>query len=541
MGRKNKANISNTESQIDEIVEVKNATDVSLENISLSIGKIRILESASLKLAYGRKYGLVGINGVGKSTLLRAMYNRTIDNMPNIEMFYVEQENPASEVETVYETVIRSSSKRSELLQLQYSIEKKMENNEDVNMDIYNRVLDELSAIGADQDDAKVSKILRGMGFEENDIHRPTASFSGGWRMRVSIAKALFLEPTLLLLDEPTNHLDLNAVLWLSNYLATWKNTVFVVSHDKDFLNEVCTDIVQITERKLNYFKGDYNMFKDMEMQLLKKRTDDWVEFEKKIKQMQKKSTSKKDIAEYTKKHGCEKPPKPYRVRINFPDVGDIGIPVLEARHVDFSYGDKKIFSGLDFGIDLHSRITVVGRNGAGKSTFIKLLAKEIEPSTGEIYHNHKMRVGYFHQHNIEYLPLEQSAVEYLKSLDDDLVDQDARKYLGGIGLEGSLHLKPIKLLSGGQKSRVALAGIFVLKPHVVLLDEPTNHLDIETIESLIDAVNSFNGGVVMVTHNVDLITNTKCVLWELDEGELNETTFEVYKHKLLSVLDEDQ
>jgi len=539
MGRKNKSKkISNAEDRFNELVDTKNATDISLENISLSIGKVKILDSTSLKLSYGRKYGLVGINGVGKSTLLRAMYNRTLDDMPNIDMFYVEQENPASDVETVYETVISSSSKRSELLQMQYALEKKMENDDDVDMELYNRVIDELSAIGADQDEAKVNKILRGMGFEEDEIHKPTISFSGGWRMRISIAKALFLEPTLLLLDEPTNHLDLNAVLWLSNYLSSWKNTVFVVSHDKDFLNEVCTDIVHITEKKLYYYKGDYNMFKSMESQLLKKRNDDWTSFEKRIKHMQKKGTTKKEIMEYTKKHGCERPPKPYRVRINFPEVGDIGIPVLEVRHVDFSYSNKKIFSNLDFGIDLNSRITIVGRNGTGKSTFIKLLAKELKPSAGEIYYNHKMRVGYFHQHNIEHLPLEQSAVDYLKSLDNELIDQDARKYLGGIGLEGSLHLKPIKVLSGGQKSRVALAGIFVIRPHVVLLDEPTNHLDIETIESLIDAVNNFSGAVVMVTHNVDLITDTRCALWELDQGELKETTFVEYKNKLLFELE---
>ena len=530
--------ISDSESESDdENLANNNTKDLILENISVNVPGKTLLRETDVRFVYGRRYGIIGKNGAGKTTLLRSLVNKTFKTPKNMDIFYVEQEVIASNTVTAYESVLESNSKRSKLLIEQNRLEKLMENNDSSKLlEKYTKVSTELEGMGADKDESIIRKILFGLGFSTHSQNKPTLSFSGGWRMRLSIARALYLQPHLLLLDEPTNHLDLNASIWLTNYLTyTWKNSLVVISHDKDFLNEICTDIIHLTEHKLNYYKGNYNQYKQMFIQQGVNREKEWTKIEKKKKEMQKTGKTKKEVNEFMEKSNHLKPEKPYEVHISFAPVASINIPVMEIKDIDFGYDNKElIYKKMNFGLDMDSRITIVGANGVGKSTLLKLVAKELEPTSGEVFHNSRLRLGYYHQHTIEYLPLDETPVEFIMGLDNDITIQDARKYLGMIGLEGKLHTKKIELLSGGEKSRVALVAIFVEKPHIILFDEPTNHLDIETVEALVKAIKEYNGGVIMVTHDVDLIVETDCILWEINNGKIKETTYDAYHDRIL-------
>jgi ATP-binding cassette, subfamily F, member 1 len=513
--------------------------DIILENISLSVPNKQLLIKTDVRFAVGRKYGLIGRNGSGKTTLLQALTNGDL-KVKDKDIFYVEQAAKASE-DTLYQVVIKSNKKRYSLINEHNKLSKKIEESDitDEEMIRYDELGEELESIGADKDESIVKRILVGLGFSKDKHDNPTSSFSGGWRMRISFAQALYMQPEFLFLDEPTNHLDLNATIWLTNYLSNeWKKTLVVVSHDKDFLNEVCTDIVLLFEQSLIYYTGNYDNHKKMFEQQVTHRESEWNKFQKKVKEMQKRKT-KKAVQEFKKKSDILPRIKPYRVRINFPQVPLINRPVVEVKNIEFGYTDDNIiYKELDFSIDMESRITIVGPNGIGKSTLLKLVAEELKPSKGEVFHNHRLRLEYYHQHTIDYLPLDKTPIEYIQSLDNELSIQDVRKHLGHIGLDGSHHNKKLNILSGGQKARIALVAIFVRKPHIILLDEPTNHLDIETIEALVESLNKYNGGVVMVTHDIELILGIDSVLWEVTEEGIDKTTYEKYQDKILNELD---
>lgn len=520
MGRKTKIEVTNN--------------DISLENIDVKVPKKTLLENTDLKLTYGRKYGLIGINGIGKSTLLKYIYNRTLNVPKSIDIYYVDQEVKSDDKITVFETVISSNTVRQQLVDKANKLEKQIGSDEKL-IEQYNNVLEELNAINANKDESIVRTILHGLGFTPEGQNKVISSFSGGWRMRISLAKALYLKPTVLLLDEPTNHLDLNANIWLTDYLDTqWKNTLFVVSHDKDFLNEVCTDIVHMSELKLNYYTGNYDQYKKMYVQQIKKRDSDWNKYRKALKNIKKKG-NKDEIERFIKKKKVDPPPKPYKIHIEFGDVLELKNPIIEMTNVNFKYEDKYIIEGLTINIDKESRMTIVGNNGVGKSTFIKLLVKELNPinEDGDVHHDNRLRFSYYHQHSIDYLPLDLTPIEYIYKL-SKLDIQIIRRKLGSIGLEGKLHNTPIKLLSGGQKSRVSFVEMQLTNPHMIILDEPTNHLDIETVEALIDAINKYNGCVIMVTHDIELITKTYSDIYELKDGSLEKTTYEKYRDKIL-------
>lgn len=555
MGKKNKRNKiqvindhdsdSNSDSDSDTGLD-NNLKDISVYNLSVRVPGKTLIKDSVFKLSHGHRYGLIGINGSGKSTLLRQIATNEIKIPKNIDKYYVEQEVEASDKDTLYETVIKANTKRSTLLKEQRTLENKLESGDNSVLKKHQKICDELEAIGASKDESIVKKILYGLGFFDADYDKPTKSFSGGWRMRISLAKALYLKPTLLLLDEPTNHLDLNATIWLKSYLIDeWKGTLLVVSHDRDFLDEISTDMIHLFEQKLDYYRGNYTSYLVMFEQKVKHRDKEWNRVMKRKKEMHRKSKPKKEVDEMLKKENVMPRIEPYEVKVYIDKVMELSIPVLEVKNVDFGYHeDKLIYKDLSFGLDQNSRITIVGANGIGKSTLLKLIAKEINPSNGQdhVFHNHRLRLGFYHQHTIDYLPSDKTPIEFILSLDSELSEQDVRKYLGRIKLEGDAHKRNISCLSGGQKSRVALVAIFLSKPHIILFDEPTNHLDIETVDALIDGITSYNGGVVMVTHDIDLIRRTNCVLWEVTrEGKIQETTYDDYSNKILDEMTSDK
>lgn len=381
--------------------------------------------------------------------------------------------------------------------------------------------------------------------------------------MRVSLAKALFLEPTLLLLDEPTNHLDLNAVIWLDNYLQGWKKTLLIVSHDQSFLDNVCNEIIHLDQQKLHYYKGNYSMFKKMYVQKKKEMIKEYEKQEKRIKEMKahgqsKKQAEKKQKEVLTRKQEKNRnrvqkneedegptellqKPREYIVKFSFPDPPPLQPPILGLHNVTFAYpGQKPLFTNCDFGIDLSSRVAIVGPNGVGKSTFLKLLTSDLQPQHGDVKKNYRLRIGRFDQHSGEHLTAEETPAEYLMRL-FDLPYEKARKQLGTFGLVSHAHTIKMKDLSGGQKARVALAELCLNAPDVVILDEPTNNLDIESIDALADAINEYNGGVIIVSHDERLIRETDCTLWVIEDQTINEVDgdFDDYRKELLDSLGE--
>ncbi|XP_033929439.1 ATP-binding cassette sub-family F member 1 isoform X2 [Melopsittacus undulatus] len=539
---------------------LENASDIKLEKFSISAHGKELYVNADLYIVAGRRYGLVGPNGKGKTTLLKHIANRALSIPPNIDVLLCEQEVVADDTPAV-QAVLKADTKRLRLLEEEKRLQTLLERGEDA-AERLEKVYEELRAIGAAAAEAKARRILAGLGFNPEMQNRATRKFSGGWRMRVSLARALFMEPTLLMLDEPTNHLDLNAVIWLNNYLQTWKKTLLVVSHDQGFLDDVCTDIIHLDAQRLFYYRGNYMTFKKMYQQKQKELLKQFEKQEKKLRDLKAGGKSTKQAEKQTKEaltrkqqkcrrrtadeEASEAPellkrPREYTVRFTFPNPPPLSPPILGLHGVDFGYeGQELLFRNLDFGIDMDSRVCIVGPNGVGKSTLLQLLTGRLTPTRGQMRRNHRLKVGFFNQQAAEQLRLEETAAEYLQR-SFNLPHQDARKCLGRFGLEGHAHTLQIAKLSGGQKARVVFAELACREPDVLILDEPTNNLDIESIDALADAINDYKGAVIVVSHDARLITETNCQLWVVEEQGLSQIDgdFEDYKREVLEALGE--
>ncbi|KAG0541880.1 hypothetical protein BDA96_02G054400 [Sorghum bicolor] len=548
-----------------------NVRDIVLENFSVSAGGKELLKSASLRISHGRRYGLVGPNGMGKSTLLKLLAWRQVPVPRNIDVLLVEQEiigDDRSALEAVVAADEELTALRAEQARLEAS------NDADDNERLV-EVYEKLNLRDSDAARARASKILAGLGFDQAMQARSTKSFSGGWRMRISLARALFMQPTLLLLDEPTNHLDLRAVLWLEEYLCSqWKKTLIVVSHDRDFLNTVCNEIIHLHDKSLHVYRGNFDDFESGYEQKRKEMNKKFVMYEKQMKAARKSGSKaaqdkvkgqalSKAAKEAAKNKGKGKsaadddddqkqvavPQKwrDYSVEFHFPEPTELTPPLLQLIEVGFSYPGRPDFklSGVDVGIDMGTRVAIVGPNGAGKSTLLNLLAGDLTPTEGEVRRSQKLRIGRYSQHFVDLLTMEENPVQYLLRLHPDQEGmskaETVRAKLGKFGLPGHNHLTPIVKLSGGQKARVVFTSISMSQPHILLLDEPTNHLDMQSIDALADALDKFTGGVVLVSHDSRLISRVcedeqRSEIWVVEDGTVNryDGTFEDYKDELM-------
>ncbi|XP_023763868.1 ABC transporter F family member 4 [Lactuca sativa] len=548
-----------------------NVKDITVDNFSVSARGKELMKNASVKISHGKRYGLVGPNGKGKSTLLKLLAWRKIPVPKNIDVLLVEQEIVGDD-KTALQAVVAANE---ELVKLRQEVATLLEspegeNGNEVDDDAGEKLAElyeKLQIMGSDAAEAQASKILAGLGFTKAMQIRATRSFSGGWRMRISLARALFVQPTLLLLDEPTNHLDLRAVLWLEEYLCRWKKTLVVVSHDRDFLNTVCNEIIHLHDLKLHMYRGNFDDFESGYEQRRKEMNKKFETYDKQVKAAkragnQKQQEKVKEKAKFAVKEAKKKskgkvdedeeiPEAPqkwrdYTVEFHFPEPTELTPPLLQLIDVSFSYPERDDFrlSDVDVGIDMGTRVAIVGPNGAGKSTLLNLLAGDLNPTEGEVRRSQKLRIGRYSQHFVDLLTMGETPVQYLLRLhpeQEGFSKQEAvRAKLGKFGLPSHNHLTPIAKLSGGQKARVVFTSISMSKPHILLLDEPTNHLDMQSIDALADALDEFSGGVVLVSHDSRLISRVcddeeKSEIWVVDNGVVDkfEGSFEEYKEEL--------
>lgn len=529
----------------------KDSRDIKIEQFSLNFFSQILIQESTIELNFGRRYGLLGPNGCGKSTFLQALAAREVPIPEHIDIFLLNQEYPPTETPALTAVI---ADAQAELNRLEQLMEKLLE--EDPESPLLEDIYERIDQMDASTFETRAASILYGLGFTTEKMAYKTKDLSGGWRMRVALAKALFVKPTLLLLDQPTNHLDLGACVWLEEYLSHYDRILLIISHSTDFLNEVCTNIIEVTPKKqLSYFGGNYDTYCKTKVELETNQDKAFEKQQAEIEHMKKfisscgtysnlvrQAKSRQKILDKMEADGLiEKVQKNKEFRFYFQCAGKLPPPVIAFDDMSFAYdGDLKknaIYKNLEFGVDTDSRMALVGPNGAGKSTLLKLMVGELNPTSGTISRHTSLKIGRYNQHSAEQLDGTVSAVDHMKRTFPDM-PQDMtfwRQQVGKFGLTGNSQLCPISQLSDGQKSRIVFCELCLTSPNIILFDEPTNALDIETIDSLAEAINDFEGGVVLVSHDFRLISQVAEQIWVCDDKTttLWPGTIEQYKKKL--------
>ena len=488
----------------------------------------RFFDHATVSIPVGAHVGLVGRNGVGKSTLFKLILDQLhagdgeIGYPKNARIASVDQEHPATPI-SLLDTVLAADEERERLTN-------ELETADPEHLgEIYARLYE----IGADRAPSRASEILSGLGFSNADLSRPMAEFSGGWRMRVALAAALFAEPDLLLLDEPTNYLDLEGALWLESRLKKYPHTAVIISHDREILNNSCDHILHLADGKLTIYTGGYDSFErqreekarlqeankakvDAQRAHLQAFVDRFrakaskaTQAQSRLKMLQKLPPVSSVVAEHVAPFILPSPERP------------LAPPLLRLEGVSAGYDETPILKHLNLRLDLDDRIGLLGVNGAGKSTFAKLVAGALKPQSGEFTRSARLKVGWFHQHQIEALNPKDTPLDIIRTVMPEASEASRRARLAQYGLGHQKVETTVDSLSGGERARLLLNLVALEAPHLLILDEPTNHLDIDSRRALLDALNEYEGAVILITHDRSLMELVADRLWLASDGTI--------------------
>ena len=489
---------------------------LNFKNLALRRGSRVLFSGAALTIHKGQKVGFTGANGAGKSSLFALVRDELHADEgeftlpPGLEIAHVAQETPAVACSAI--DYVMDGDR--ELRRLQQQLVDAETNHDGLKQAELHAALEIIGGYGAQ---AKAARLLNGLGFKPEQENKPVNAFSGGWRMRLNLAQALMCRSDVLMLDEPTNHLDLDAVIWLQDWLCRYDGTLLLISHDRDFLDTVADHIVHIEQGRVDIYTGNYSAFEKMRAEKLAQQQAAFLKQQREIAHIQ--SFVDRFKAQATKARQAQSRIKALeRMELiamahvdspfdfNFPKPGRMPNPLLQLEKADIGYGQTKIIQSASLSISPGDRIGLLGANGAGKSSLIKVLAGELRPLTGARLEAEALNIGYFAQHQLEQLRLDESPLWHLQKLDPKATEKELRNFLGGFDFQGDKVLEAVKPLSGGEKARLVLALLVYLNPNLLLLDEPTNHLDLEMRQALSVALQDYEGAIILVSHDRHLL-----------------------------------
>lgn len=515
-----------------------------IKDISYSVEGRPLLVEASATIPAGHKVGVVGANGTGKTTLFRLIRGEltldggTIELPERAKVGGVAQEVPSSETSLI-DTVLSADTERASLM-----AEAETASDPDRIAEIQTR----LSDIDAWSAEARASAILKGLGFDDEQQKMPCSAFSGGWRMRVALAGVLLAQPDLLLLDEPTNYLDLEGALWLEAYLAKYPHTVLIISHDRGLLNRAVGGILHLSEKKLTFWQGPYDQFARQraerhavlaaQARKQQARKDHLQSFVDRFRAKASKAKQAQARLKMIEKMDTIALPEEAEKRVfTFPQPDELSPPIIHLENGVTGYGDTVVLKNLSLRIDQDDRIALLGKNGEGKSTLSKLLSDRLPLMAGRKTASSKLRIGYFAQHQVDELFIDETPLQHLQRERPEVHQSKLRAQLAGFGLGADQADTEVARLSGGQKARLSLLLATLDAPHMLILDEPTNHLDIESREALVEALTAYSGAVILVSHDMHLLSLVADRLWLVKDGTVKpyEDDLEAYRRMLLS------
>ncbi len=504
-----------------------------LVSLALRRGTRLLFADASLTVHNGEKVGVTGANGCGKSSLfalIRGELHADAGELrlpPNLVIAHVAQEMPATQ-QSALNYVLDGDEELREIEQQLALAEK---NDDGHHLGELHSQMEHIDGYTAS---ARAARLLNGLGFANDQIERPVAEFSGGWRMRLNLAQALMCRSDLLLLDEPTNHLDLDAVIWLQQWLQRYPGTLLLISHDRDFLDEVADHILHAEQQQLTLYSGNYSAFENLRAEKLALQQSAFESQQREIQHMEdfvrrfrakaskaRQAQSRIKALERMERIAPAHVDSPFHFRFLPPHK--LPAPLLTIDQAAVGYGDKPLLRGLSLSLQAGARIGLLGHNGAGKSTLIKLIAGELQPLTGEVVRARDLRLGYFAQHQLEQLSPDATPLLHLQRLDPKANEQSLRNYLGGFGFSNEMALSPVAPFSGGEKARLVLALLIYQRPNLLLLDEPTNHLDLEMRHAMTMALQDYEGALLVVSHDRHLIRSVCDELMLVDGGKVIE------------------